>query len=401
MPLVRPVLTTLFALGLLTPAGCDDQAKPKDDSKSAADKPTSDKPTADKPTADKPASDKPTADKPASDKPKAAAYKPASLQPLEGETHFASLIQLTNGGENAEAYLSNDETQLIFQTKRDGMECDQIFTMKLDGADVTRLSSGKGRTTCAYFLPGDKKVIYSSTHAAGPTCLPPPDQSHGYVWKLYDEFDIYVAGADGSDPKPLLAGPGYDAEATVSPKGDKIVFTSTRDGDPEIYTANIDGTGVTRLTNAKGYDGGPFFSADGTKIVYRANHPEGAEELAKYDEIIKKGLVRPTRLEIFVMDADGGNQTQITSNGKANFGPFFHPDGKRIIFASNQNDEGGRIFDLYIIGVDGKGQEQVTKNASFDGFPMFTRDGKRLIFSSNRNGTNKGDTNVFVAAWKD
>lgn len=322
-------------------------------------------------------------------------------QPLPQERHFSgALRQLTNGGENAEAYFSADEKQLIFQSTRDGATCDQIYTLKLADGAVSRVSSGKGRTTCAYFLPADR-VLYASTHAAADDCLPEPDRSRGYVWKLYPEFDIYTAKTDGSDPQPLVTGPGYDAEATVSPQGDRIVFTSTRDGDPELYLIKTDGTGLTRLTNTRGYDGGAFFSPDGKRIVYRANHPEGAEELAKYDEIIKDHLVRPTRLELFVMNADGSESRQITRNGKANFAPFFHPDGKRIIFSSNQSDPKGRDFDLYLINDDGSAQEQVTFNPSFDGFPMFTRDGKTLVFASNRGAAKEGDTNVFLANWTD
>lgn len=382
MPLPRRAAlpSALFVLGALTP-GC----------KTAV----SDDPT-DGGHADPPAVADGGADAGASATPSPAVQR----EPLPQETHFASLQQITFGGENAEAYLSFDESALVFQTKRDGAKCDQIFTMQLDGSDVSRLSSGKGRTTCAYFLPGDDKVVFASTHAADPGCLPEPDRSHGYVWKLYDEFDIYVIDAGGGEAVPLISGPGYDAEATVSPKGDKMVFTSTRDGDPEIYVANLDGSGVTRLTNAKGYDGGPFFSPDGTKIVYRANHPEGDEELAKYEAIRKEGLVRPTRLEIFVMDADGGNQTQITRNGKANFAPYFHPDGEHIIFSSNLADERGRDFDLFMVGIDGQNRERITFNPTFDGFPMFTRDGTKLVFASNRHNENEGDTNVFVATWQ-
>jgi TolB protein len=335
-----------------------------------------------------------------------AAQRPApAAGPIPGpskpEPRLRNVKQLTFGGENAEAYFSPDGRQLVFQSTRDGVPCDQIYTMGVDGSDVKRVSSGKGRTTCSYFLPGDTRILYASTHATADDCLPPPDRSHGYVWKLYPEFEIYTAAADGSDIQPLITGPGYDAEATVSPTGDRIVFTSTRSGDPELYSSKIDGTDVKRLTKTPGYDGGAFFSADGKRIVYRANHPKGKEELAKYKAIIEQGLVRPTRLELFVANADGSKARQVTKNGKANFGPYFHPDGKRIIFASNAHDEQGRDFDLYVVGVDGKNLERITFNPSFDGFPMFTKDGKRLVFASNRNAEKEGDTNVFVTDWKD
>ena len=329
------------------------------------------------------------------------APRPDPSVPLPGEKHFGSLRQLTFGGENAEAYFAFDEKRLIFQSTREGGKCDQIYALNLADGAVTRVSSGKGRTTCSYFLPGDQRVLYASTHAAADDCLPNPDRSRGYVWKLYPEFDIYTAAADGSDIKPLVAGPGYDAEATVSPQGDAIVFTSTRDGDPELYKMNVDGSGLVRLTTTRGYDGGAFFSPDGKRIVYRANHPEGDAELAAYDDIIKEHLVRPTRLEIFVMNADGSDQRQITRNGKANFAPYFHPDGKRIIFSSNQNDPKGRNFDLFLIGDDGSAQEQVTASDTFDGFPMFSRDGKTLVFASNRGAKAPGDTDVFLAQWVD
>lgn len=308
---------------------------------------------------------------------------------------------LTEEGQNAEAYLSFDEKKLIFQRAFGDIECDQIFIMNLDGSDKKMVSTGNGKTTCSYFLPGDQRIIYSSTHLADDDCPPPPDFSKGYVWKLYESFDIFSANADGSDVTRLTFTDGYDAEATVSPKGDKIVFTSLRDGDPEIYVMDIDGKNQTRLTFEKGYDGGPFFSQDGSKIVFRTSRPKTEKELADYNDLVENGLVRPSALEIYVMDADGKNIQQVTNFGKASFGPFFHPNMKNIIFASNVNSESGRNFDVYTIDIDGMNLEQITFNESFDGFPMFTRDGKRLIFASNRFNKKKGDTNIFIADWID
>jgi Tol biopolymer transport system component len=308
---------------------------------------------------------------------------------------------LTNEGQNAEAYLSFDESRLIYQSTFGDLQCDQIFIMNIDGSEKRMVSTGKGRTTCAYFLPGDSMILYASTHLADTACPPPPDMSKGYVWKLFDTFDIFRANADGSELVRLTDAPGYDAEATISPLRDKIVFTSTRDGDPEIYTMNLDGTGQTRLTFEKGYDGGPFFSPDGSKIVFRASRPRTEQELADYEDLVKHGLVRPTALEIYVMNADGSGIQQVTNFGKASFAPFFHPDGKRIIFSSNLKSDKGRNFDLFIINIDGTGLEQVTFNETFDGFPMFTRDGKHLIFASNRFNKKPGETNIFVAEWVD
>lgn len=320
---------------------------------------------------------------------------------LTGEKHFRSVRMLTEEGENAEAYFSFDESKLIYQSTHGSLGCDQIFTMSLDGSARTMVSTGKGRTTCAYYLPGDQTILYASTHAFSDSCLVPPDRSKGYVWKLYDEFEIFLANADGSLPRRITNNKRYDAEATVSPKGDKIVFTSLRDGDPELYIMDIDGSNQKRLTFEKGYDGGAFFSLDGSTIVFRASRPRSEQELRDYEDLVKTGLVRPTALEIYVMDADGQNLRQITRLGKASFAPFFHPDGKRIIFSSNVHSKDGRNFDLYLIHVDGSGLEQITFNDTFDGFPMFTRDGKKLVFASNRFGKKRGDTNIFIAEWVD
>jgi len=315
------------------------------------------------------------------------------------EKHLKNIKMLTDEGENAEAYLSFDEKKLIFQSNYGGLPCDQIFIMNIDGAEKRIVSTGKGKTTCSYFLPGDTSIIYASTHLSGVDCPPPPDRSKGYVWKLHETFDIFLAKPDGSQLRRLTSSSGYDAEATVSPKKDKIVFTSTRDNDPEIYVMNLDGTDQRRLTFEKGYDGGAFFSHDGSKIVFRASRPKTEKEIEDYSDLVKNGLVRPTALEIYIMDTDGKNMKQITNFGKASFAPFFHPDGKRIIFSSNLNSKNIRNFDLYMINIDGTGLEQITFNDTFDGFPMFTSDGNKLVFASNRFSKNEGDTNIFVAEW--
>lgn len=320
---------------------------------------------------------------------------------LPGEKHFASLRQLTFGGENAEGYFSFDESRLIFQSTRDSFRCDQMYTMDLATGAVRLVSNGAGRTTCGYFLPGDTAILYASTHGSARGCPPSPDFSKGYVWAVYPEYDIYRAAADGSRLAVLTSSPGYDAEATVSPAGTSIVFTSSRNGDLDLYSMDTDGKNIRQLTQELGYDGGAFYSWDGTMIVYRACHYSEGAEADAYRALLARHLVRPTEMEIFVMDADGSNKRQITENGTANFAPFFHPDNKRVIFASNMGDPHGRNFDLYMIKIDGSGIERITFSDTFDGFPMFTRDGKHLIFASNRNAKVRGETNLFLAEWKD
>lgn len=315
------------------------------------------------------------------------------------EKHFGGIRQLTFGGENAEAYFSLEGKKLVFQSTRDGRACDQIYTMGVDGSKQTLVSTGTGRTTCAYYLKGERKIIYSSTYQGGKDCPPRPDFSKGYVWALYPTYDIYVADANGKNPKKLTDTPGYDAEATVSPDGKHVIFTSDRSGDIELYVMDADGKNVRQLTNTPGYDGGAFFSHDGKKIVWRASRPEG-KELAEYQALLKEHLIRPSRLDIYVMDLDGKNVQRLTNNSKANFAPFFTPDDKQVIFSSNMDDPKGRNFDLYLVNLDGTGLERVTFNDTFDGFPMFSPDGKKLVFCSNRNGISSGETNVFMVDWK-
>lgn len=318
---------------------------------------------------------------------------------VAGEGEFlANLRQLTFGGQNAEAYWSADGTQLIFQSDLGELPCDQIFTMNADGSNRRRVSNGLGKTTCAYWFPSGRRILYSSTFRADPACPPPPDRSHGYVWAL-DDYDIYTARPDGSDRRLLFSSDAYDAEATISPDGKKIVFTSAVDGDLEIYSMNADGSGVTRLTHMPGYDGGPFFSDDGAKIVYRADHPETPQDLARYRENLAHHAYAPRALEIRMMNADGSNDHAVTANGAANFAPYFFPDGRQVIFSSNLADPRGRDFDLYRIQEDGSGLTRITFSPEFDGFPMFNRDGTKLVFASNRNGKRPHETNIFVADW--
>src|SRR6266496_3682847 len=317
---------------------------------------------------------------------------------LSQEKYLRNLRQLTFGGENAEAYFSADGKKLIFQSTRDGHECDQIYTMNIDGSDVRMVSTGEGRTTCAYFFPNGKRILYSSTHLGAKQCPPKPDFSKGYVWAVYDTFDIFTANPDGSNLKQLTNTVGYDAETTISRDG-KLVFTSKRDGDLDIYTMDGNGKHVKRLTNELGYDGGPFWSYDGKQIVYRAYHPQSEKEKTDYSALLKQNLIRPTTLEIMVMNADGSNKRQVTHLNKASFAPCFFPDGKRIIFSSNVADPKGRDFDLYMINSDGTGLERITYNDTFDGFPMFSPDGRKLVFASNRNAKARGDTNIFIADW--
>jgi TolB protein len=324
------------------------------------------------------------------------------------EKHLRNVRQLTFGGTNAEAYFSADDEYLIFMHSGEGVPCDQMYIMPVDTLDgkppvPKMVSTGKGRTTCGYFFPSGDRILFSSTHATSAECPPRPDYSHGYVWPIYNSYEIYTAKPDGSDLRPLSHSPGsYNAESTISRDGKKIVFTSTRNGDLDIYTMNADGSDVRQLTHELGYDGGAFFSYDGKQIVYRSQQPKTPEEIADYKDLLSKNLIRPGNLEIWVMDADGSHKRQVTHNGAANFAPYFFPDGKRIIFASNmanQKDPSG--FDLYAINVDGTGLEQITYHPDFDAFPMFSSDGKRLVWASNRNHKAPHETNIFIADWRE
>jgi len=328
------------------------------------------------------------------------------------ERHLANIRQLTFGGDNAEAYFSPDGTLLTFQSNNPswGLNCDQIFEMNIavamqDTSDYRppKISTGKGRTTCSFYMPDGNHILYASTHEGGDACPPEPEprKDGKYLWSIYPSYDIFVADINGSIQQKLTDRPGYDAEAVVSPMGDKIVYTSTASGDLELWIMDIDGDNKRQLTDQLGYDGGAFFSPDGTQLVFRSSRPTTPEEQAEYKELLAQDLVAPTNMEIYVINTDGTGLRQITNLGKANWAPYFHPSGKKIIFSSNHASERGYDFQLYMINVDGTGLEQITSESIFNAFPMFSPDGTKLVFSSNRNNGGTRDTNVFIADWVD
>nr|MBK9652703.1 PD40 domain-containing protein [Bacteroidota bacterium] len=324
------------------------------------------------------------------------------------EVHLKNVKQLTFGGDNAEAYFSFNDSLLTFQVtnKQWNLECDQIYWFDWRKDDLQKniphlLSTGKGRTTCSYFLPGDTTILFASTHLGKETCpTPPAKRTDGkYVWAVFPDFDVFVSDLKGNIIKRLTDSPGYDAEATVSPRGDKIVFTSVRSGDLELWTMNTDGSNLKQVTDKLGYDGGAFFSPDGSKLIFRASRPVTEEDQKTYIDLAKEGLVMPTLMSLYICNVDGSGMQKITDLANASWAPFFHPSGKKVIFASNHNSKRGLPFNLYMINIDGTGLEQITFDTSFDAFPMFSHDGKKIVFSSNRNNNGTRETNLFIADW--
>lgn len=337
----------------------------------------------------------PTQASPMTEWPKNRAFAPES-----GELHLKNLRQLTFGGQNAEAYFNLKGNKLTYQTRQPNYPDEQIYTMNIDGSNRTRISTGKGRTTCSYFSPDEKWVYFSSTHFAQPGGQPPIDMSKGYVWMVNPNFILYRSRPDGKNLERVIAKPGYVAETTIAPDSSYMTFTGNWEGDVEIYRSNLDGSGITKLTDEIGYDGGPFVSWDGKQIVYRRSAPfQSQEEITAYQSLLKENLVRPSNMDVWLMDADGSNKRQVTNLGRASFAPFIHPNGKQIIFSSNHHDPTGREFDLFLINTDGTGLKQITFSPEFDGFPMFSRDGKKLVWGTNRHGAVRGETNIFIADW--
>lgn len=325
-----------------------------------------------------------------------------------GEKHFKNIQQLTFGGDNAEAYFSYDGKWLIFQrtNPKEGIMCDEMFIGKIpkpgEKFEYKRISTGKGRTTCGFFTKDGKHVIYASTHLGADTCPPVPDRKkygNKYIWPLYDSYDIFMADLNGKIVKQLTKSKGYDAEATLSPDGNKMIYTSDKDGDIDLYIMDLKTGKEKRVTNTLGYDGGAWFSPDGKKIIWRASRPKTDAEVKEYKELLAENLVAPTNMEVFVANADGSNVKQVTNFGNANWAPSFMHDSKRIIFASNHQSKRGYPFNLYTINGDGTNLEKVTAEKIFDAFAMFSPDGKKLVFCSNRNNGGTHDTNIFVADW--
>jgi TolB protein len=314
--------------------------------------------------------------------------------------HLSNLQQLTHGGQNAEAYWSPDGRRLIFQSTRPGFECDQIFIMNADGSDQKLVSTGKGRTTCGYFLADGKHIVYASTHEAGDACPTPPDRSKGYVWGVFPGYDIYLAGDGGKIEKKLTSAAGYDAEATVNWKTGKVIYTSLASGDLDLWTMKTDGSHKKQITLSPGYDGGAVFSRDGKKLAWRANHPATPETLARYKELLAANVTTPMKMELMVSDGDGKHSRQITNFGCASFAPTFTPDGKRLVFASNKNKCDSREFELFSIGVEGDGLEQITDFGGFTSFADISPDGKKLVFVSDYNAKERYEFNVFTADWQ-
>lgn len=324
------------------------------------------------------------------------------------ETHFKNLQQLTFGADNAEAYWSYDGKWIVFQrtSPKDGVPCDQIFVGKVPrkGEKFTykMISSGKGRTTCSFFTKDGRHILYASTQAAGDSCPPLPDRSkygNKYIWPIYSTYDIYLGDLHGKVIKKLTDTPGYDAEATLSPDGRQMIFTSTRNGDLDLYVMNLKTGEIKQITNILGYDGGAWFSPDGKKIVWRASRPKTETEIKEYKDLLKDGLVAPTQMEVFIANADGSDAKQITHLGKANWAPNFLPDG-RIIFCSDYEYARGYPFNMYIMTQDGSNIQKISHDKTFDAFPMFSYNGKRIIFCSNRNNGGTHDTNIFIADWQ-
>jgi Tol biopolymer transport system component len=327
------------------------------------------------------------------------------------ETRFITNTRqlIFDGRRSGEGYFSQDGSKLIFQSEREeGNPFYQMYVLDLSSGDTTRVSPGIGKTTCGFFQPDTARVIFASSHAdpearakqKAELEFRAAGKQRRYSWDYDAAFDIYSAKQDGSDLVNLTHSPGYDAEGAVSPDGKEIVFCSLRGAFPleklspeqrgryekdpswfgDIYIMNVDGSNVRRLTDAPGYDGGPFFSPDGERIIWR--HFE------------ENGLIA----DIWTMKRDGSDKRRLTDFKSMSWAPFYHPSGKYVIFTSNKF--GFENFELFIVDVNGEHEPvRVTFTPGFDGLPVFSPDAKKLCWTSGR--TSDGKAQLFLADWND
>jgi Tol biopolymer transport system component len=339
--------------------------------------------------------------------PAAAATKP-STEPARREDSLADVVQLTSGFERAgEAYFSPDAAWIIFQATPRGEQHYQMYVARLrrQGERITgidppvRISPAGSRNTCGFFSPDGRSILFASTAGKedpGEPAAGYQRQGGNYRWDFPNGMEIYraddwqaaVEGAGGGAvdlaKKAITRNDAYDAEGAYSPDGNWIVFGSRRDGDSELYAMRSDGSQPVRLTNAPGYDGGPFFSPHGQRVVYRSD---------------RKGN---DLLQIFTADLtfDGdGNVTgttgerQLTDDANVNWGPYWHPDGGHIVYATSAH--GHHNYELYWMNADGSGKTRITYAPGFDGLPVFSADGRYLMWSGKR--TKDNTTQVFLA----
>ncbi len=323
-------------------------------------------------------------------------------------TLLERMRQLTyDGKRSGEAYFSPDGTKLIFQSEREESNpFYQIYMMDFTTGEIHRVSPGTGKTTCAYFRPGHNKVLFASTHLDEEAVPKQKEEmefresgeERRYSWDYDEHMDIFSSNYDGSGLTRLTVAMGYDAEGAYSPDGSKIVFCSMRDAFPlvslsgeekkryevdpsyfgELYIMNADGSNPKRLTNRPGYDGGPFFSPDGKRIIWRAFEENGAVA------------------DIFTMKIDGTDKRQLTDFESMSWAPYFHPSQKYAIFASNKF--GFANFELFIVDTAGKKKPvRVTEREGFDGLPVFSPDGTKLVWTSNH--TSSESSQIFLAEW--
>jgi Tol biopolymer transport system component len=331
----------------------------------------------------------------------------SAQQPAEERDFLSRARRLTVEGRRAgEGYWSPDGQRLVFQSEREpGNPFYQIYTLDLRSGDTRRISPGYGKTTCAFFRPGSDEILFASTHHDPRSRMLQQEEldfrasgkERRYAWDYDPEFEIYAASGRAGQFTRLTNARGYDAEASYSPDGQWIVFSSMRDAysrtlsaaerkqlevDPsyfaEIYIMRADGSGQRRLTNAIGYDGGPFFSPDGSQVIWR-----------RFDA---HGLIA----DVWMMKPDGTNQRQITNFGAMSWAPYIHPSGAYILFASNKL--GFENFEVFMVDVDGRKEPvRITHSDGFDGLPVPSPDGRRLAWTSSRGGGREGQ--LFLAEW--